>query len=44
LPITWVTDVQIENARAFSISTFQDLSNDTKNTPMRGVLPLVVEL
>jgi hypothetical protein len=32
------------NARAFSISTFQDLSNDTKNTPVRGDLPLSVEL
>jgi hypothetical protein len=32
------------NARPFSISTFQDLSNDTKNTPMRGVLGLAVEL
>jgi len=29
------TDVQIENARAFLISMFQDLSNDTKNTPQR---------
>ncbi len=44
LPITWAADLRIANARAFSISTFQDLSNDTKNTPMRGVLPLVVEL
>ncbi len=26
------------NARAFWTSTLQDLSNDTKNTPMRGVL------
>jgi hypothetical protein len=33
LPITWVTDVQMANARPFSISTLQDLSNDTKNTP-----------
>jgi len=32
------------NARPFSISTFQDLSNDTKNTSMRGVLGLAVEL
>jgi len=32
------------NARPFSISTFQDLFNDTKNTPMRGVLGLAVEL
>jgi hypothetical protein len=33
LPITWATDVQMANARPFSISTLQDLSNDTKNTP-----------
>jgi hypothetical protein len=32
------------NARPFSISTLQDLSNDTKNTSMRGVLGLSVEL
>jgi hypothetical protein len=44
LPITWATDVQMPNARAFSISTLQDLSNDTKNTPMRGVLGPAVEL
>jgi hypothetical protein len=31
------------NARPFSTSTFQDLSNDTKNTPRRGVLPPAVE-
>jgi len=31
-------------SRPFSISTFQDLSNDTKNAPMRGVLGLSVEL
>jgi hypothetical protein len=31
------------NARPFSISTLQDLSNDTKNTSMRGVLGLAVE-
>jgi hypothetical protein len=37
-------DVQMANARPFSIFTFQDLSNDTKNTPMWGVLGLVVEL
>jgi hypothetical protein len=37
-------DVQMANARLFSISTFQDLFNDTKNTPMRGVLGLAVEL
>jgi hypothetical protein len=44
LPITWATDVQMANARPFSISTLQDLSNDTKNTSMRGVLGLAVEL
>jgi hypothetical protein len=44
LPITWPADVQVANARPFSISTFQDLSNDTKNTPRRGVFPLSVEL
>jgi len=43
LPITWVTDVQMANARPFSISTLQDLSNDTKNTSMRGVLGLAFE-
>jgi hypothetical protein len=32
------------NARPFSISTLQELSNDTKNTSMQGVLGLVVEL
>jgi hypothetical protein len=32
------------NARAFWTSTLQDLSNDTKNTPIRGVLASVVEL
>jgi len=42
--ITWAADARIANARPFSIFTFQDLSNDTKNTPMRGVLGLVVEL
>ncbi|KAH8950976.1 hypothetical protein BDL97_09G000300 [Sphagnum fallax] len=35
--MTWATDVQMANARPFSISTLQDLSNDTKSTPMRGV-------
>ncbi len=44
LPITWATDVQMANARPFSISTLQDLSNDTKNTSMRGVLVLALEL
>jgi len=44
LPITWAADVRMANARPFSISTFQDLFNDTKNTSMRGVLGLVVEL
>jgi hypothetical protein len=43
LPITWATDVQMANARPFLISTLQDLSNDTKNTSMRGVLGLAVE-
>jgi len=32
------------NARPFSISTLQDLSNDIKKTSMRGVLSLAVEL
>jgi hypothetical protein len=32
------------NARSFFISTLQELSNDTKNTSMRGVLGLAVEL
>jgi len=32
------------NAKPFSISTFQDLFNDSKNTPMQGVLGLAVEL
>jgi hypothetical protein len=32
------------NARAFSTSTLQELSNDTKNIPMRGVLGPAVEL
>jgi hypothetical protein len=32
------------NARPFSIFKLQDLSNDTKNPPMRGVLGLAVEL
>jgi len=41
---TWATDVQMANAKPFLISTLQDLSNDTKNTPMRGVLGLAVEL
>ncbi len=44
LPITWATDVQMTNARPFFISTLQDLSNDTKNTSMRGVLGLAVKL
>jgi len=37
-------DVQMTNARPFSISTLQGLSNDTKNTSMRSVLGLAVEL
>jgi hypothetical protein len=44
LPITWAADVQMANARPFSISALQDLSNDTKNTSMQGVLGLDVEL
>jgi hypothetical protein len=44
LPITWGANVQMTNARPFSISTLQDLFNDTKKTSMRGVLGLVVEL
>jgi hypothetical protein len=44
LPITWAADVQMNNARPFRISTLQDLSNETKNTPRQGVLPLIVEL
>jgi hypothetical protein len=32
------------NAGPFSISTLQEISNDTKNTSMRGVLGLDVEL
>ncbi len=35
---------RMTNARPFSIFTFQDLSNDTKNASMRGVLGLNVEL
>jgi hypothetical protein len=31
------------NARPFSIYSFQDLSNDTKNTSMQGVLGLDVD-
>ncbi len=44
LPITWATNVQMANARPYSISTLQDLSNDTKNTLMQGVLGLAIEL
>jgi hypothetical protein len=44
LPITWATDVQMINARPFWTSMLQDLSNDTKNTSMRGVLGLTFEL
>jgi hypothetical protein len=32
------------NARPFWTSTLQKLSNDTKNTSRRGVLPLAIEL
>jgi hypothetical protein len=34
----------MSNERAFSIPTLQDLSNDTKNTQMRGVLGPAIEL
>jgi hypothetical protein len=44
LPIAWAADVQMTNARPFWTSTLQDLSNDTKNISMQGVLGLVVEL
>jgi len=44
LPITWAADVQMTNARPFSISALQELSNDTKNISMQAVLGLVVEL
>jgi hypothetical protein len=40
----WAADVQMTNARAFWASTLQDLSNDTKNTPMQGVLASAIEL
>jgi hypothetical protein len=43
-PITWAANVQMTNARAFWTSTLQDLSNDTKNTLMQGVLVSAVEL
>jgi hypothetical protein len=42
LPITWAADVQMANARPFSISKFQDLFNDIKNTSMQGVLTLLL--
>jgi hypothetical protein len=32
------------NARPFWAFTLQDLSNDIKNTPIKGVLASVVEL
>jgi hypothetical protein len=44
LPITWAADVQMTNARPFWTSTLQDLSNDTKNTPIRGVLAFAIEI
>ncbi len=44
MPITWAVDVQMANERPIYTSTLQDLSNDTKNTPMRGVLALQLEL
>ncbi len=43
-PITWARNVWKYKARAFSIFTFQDLSNHTMNTPMQGVLGLAIEL
>jgi hypothetical protein len=39
-----IADVQMANARLFSISMLQDLSNDTNNSSMRVVLGLSVEL
>jgi hypothetical protein len=44
MPITWAAKLQMANARPFSISTLQDLSNDTKNASMKIVLGLAVEL
>jgi hypothetical protein len=41
--ITCIADVQMAHARPFRTSTLQDLSNDIKNTSMRGVLtPAIV--
>jgi hypothetical protein len=37
-------NVQMTNARPFWTFTLQELSNDTKNTPMQGVLASTVEL
>jgi hypothetical protein len=44
LSITWVVDVQMAHARPFWTSTLQDLSNDIKSTPLRGVLAPTIEL
>ncbi len=44
LPITWAANVQMAYARPFWTFKLQDLSNDIKNTPMRGVLTPVIEL
>jgi hypothetical protein len=44
LPITWAADVQMTHARPFWTSKLQDLSNDIKNTPMRGVLTPAIKL
>jgi hypothetical protein len=45
----WVDHLELaefcyNNSAHSATATFQDLFNDTKNTPMRGVLPLAVEL
>jgi hypothetical protein len=44
LPITWAANVEMTNARPFSIFALQELSNDIKKISMRGVLGLAVEL
>jgi len=44
VPITWVADVQMAHARPFWALTLQDLSIDIKNTSMRSVLNLELEL
>ncbi len=43
-PITWVVYFQMAHARPFWTSTLQDLSNDIKNTQMRGDLTPAIEL